>query len=105
MDPKLPSFSEDNWQSNMRRYVTAHSDYADMKPWTGRETSDITYKDVGGVLTDLLILGGYLDRDTFSGKTPTYFIEVKATQLSSDAQFYMSKAQYSRVSATKLHPP
>lgn len=61
-----------------------------MEPWVGRETSDITYKDVDGVLTELLVRGGYLNGETFSGKKPLYFIEVKVTQQSYDAAFYMS---------------
>lgn len=98
LDPALPSFSRANWQSNMRRYVTVHPDYATMEPWTGRETSDITYTDTGGVLTDLLIRNHYLDRDRWAGQTPKYFIEVKTTTSSCDAPFYISNAQYQRVS-------
>ncbi|KUI64845.1 hypothetical protein VM1G_00101 [Cytospora mali] len=53
--PELPYFSTSNWQSTIRRYVKAHPDYAHMAPWTGWETSDITYRDVNGILTDFLI--------------------------------------------------
>lgn len=83
----------------MRRYVTVHPDYATMDPWTGRETSDITYTDTGGVLTDVLIRNHYLKRRRWAGKTPKYFIEVKTTTSSCDAPFYMSNAQYQRVIA------
>lgn len=70
-----------------------------MEPWEGRETSDITYNDSNGVLTELLIRNHYLDRDRWAGRTPKYFIEVKTTTSSCDAPFYMSNAQYQRVSA------
>lgn len=98
LEPALPDFSRANWQSNMRRYVTVHSDYATMEPWEGRETSDITYTDTDGVLTELLIRKHYLDRDRWAEGTPKYFIEVKTTTSSCDAPFYMSNAQYQRVS-------
>lgn len=83
----------------MRHYVTAHPDYAGMTPWTGRETSDITYTDTQGVLTELLIRNHYLDGDRWTGRAPKYFIEVKTTTSFCDAPFYMSNAQYQRVSA------
>lgn len=82
----------------MRRFVSTHPKYADMAPWTGRETSDITYMDTNGILTELLINEDYLDQDTWLGKRPNYFIEVKATLQSCETPFYMSKAQYQRVS-------
>lgn len=99
LDPALPNFSRANWQSTMRRYVKVHPAYASMSPWTGIETSDITYADAQGVLTDLLIRNHYLDRERWAGKCPHYFIEVKTTTLACDAPFYMSNAQYERVSA------
>ncbi|KAL2282176.1 hypothetical protein FJTKL_11005 [Diaporthe vaccinii] len=102
MDPALPNFSRANWQSNMRHYVTAHPDYATMGPWRGRETSDITYTDTGGVLTDLLIRNHYLDRDRWAGETPHYFIEVKTTTSACNAPFFMSKAQYERMKDATL---
>ncbi|KAI1262212.1 hypothetical protein F5Y18DRAFT_398949 [Xylariaceae sp. FL1019] len=95
----LPSFNRTNWQSTIRRYVTLHAEYADMEPWQGRETSDITYSDVQGVLTEELINKGYLARNLWEGKRPSYYIEVKATTSSCETPFYVSKAQYQRVSA------
>jgi hypothetical protein len=88
----------------MRKHVTIHPEYANMTDWTGFETSDIVYEDTNSVLTNFLVLGNYLDRDKWSGKNPKYFIEVKATQQSFDAPFYMTKAQYSRVSTRNQHP-
>ncbi|KAI0157391.1 hypothetical protein GGR57DRAFT_510975 [Xylariaceae sp. FL1272] len=93
----LPSFSRTNWQSTIRRYVTVHPDYADMEAWRGRETSDITYLDFEGILTDELINKGYLGRNLWEGKRPSYFIEVKATTSSCETPFYVSKAQYQRM--------
>ncbi|KAI0977216.1 hypothetical protein F4678DRAFT_468441 [Xylaria arbuscula] len=94
----LPGFSRQNWQSNMRKYVIVHPEYADMNEWSGWETSDITYCDVQGKLTTELIEKGYLVRNTWEGKHPNYFIEVKTTTGSCEKPFYTSKAQYQRVS-------
>lgn len=82
----------------MRKYVIAHPKYADMEEWRGSETSDITYSDVQSTLTKLLMEKGYLARENWEGKLPEYFIEVKTTTGSCETPFYMSKAQYQRVS-------
>ncbi|KAF4914083.1 hypothetical protein CGCF415_v002550 [Colletotrichum fructicola] len=96
--PPLPEFSRDNWQSNIRRYVTVHPDYALMEPWSGRETSDIVYEDVSKQLTSLFVRQGYLETRWLSRpRGPKYFIEVKTTTLSCETAFYMSKAQYQRM--------
>ncbi|EQB58063.1 hypothetical protein CGLO_01742 [Colletotrichum gloeosporioides Cg-14] len=96
--PPLPEFSRDNWQSNIRRYVTVHPDYALMEPWSGRETSDIVYEDVSKQLTSLLVRQGYLETRWLSRpRGPKYFIEVKTTTMSCETAFYMSKAQYQRM--------
>ncbi|KAH9237080.1 hypothetical protein K456DRAFT_1495726 [Colletotrichum gloeosporioides 23] len=96
--PPLPEFSRDNWQSNIRRYVTVHPDYALMEPWSGRETSDIVYEDVSKQLTSLLVRQGYLEARWLSRpRGPKYFIEVKTTTMSCETAFYMSKAQYQRM--------
>ncbi|KAK2034152.1 hypothetical protein LX32DRAFT_722382 [Colletotrichum zoysiae] len=89
----------DNWQSNIRRYVTVHPDYASMEPWSGRETSDLVYDDVSGRLTSLLVDKGYLARERWllRPRGPKYFIEVKTTTMSCETAFYMSKAQYQRM--------
>ncbi|KAI1487736.1 hypothetical protein F5X96DRAFT_681025 [Biscogniauxia mediterranea] len=96
---QLPRFARDNWKSNVRRYAAAHPAYADMEPWCGQETSDITYRDDGdGALTRVLVEKGYLaPRDAWAGKRPEYFIEVKTTTAACDTPFFMSKAQYQRV--------
>lgn len=85
----------------MRKYVTVHPEYTDMDEWRGRETSDIEYWDVQRKLTTELIEKSYLDRDTWEGKQPSYFIEVKTTTGPCETPFYISKAQYQRVSVDK----
>lgn len=97
LNPTLPGFSRDNWQSTIRKYVRLHDEYSDMQPWQGRETADFTYTDTAGVFTSLLIEKGYLSPDVWTGKRPQYFIEVKSTTASWDTPFYMSKHQYKRV--------
>jgi hypothetical protein len=52
---------------------------AGLAEWDGLETTDIVYSDAEGALTDLLIRLGYLGSSTWSCRTPTYYIEVKAT--------------------------
>ncbi|KAI8691937.1 hypothetical protein NCS56_00187800 [Fusarium sp. Ph1] len=97
MDPSLPRFSRENWQSQMRKFVTVHPNYADMLPWTGRETADIVYFDRKRALTTHLVDKGYLDRTAWLTKKPLYMIEVKATTGHSRTPFYMSKRQYQRM--------
>lgn len=73
LQPGLPGFSRRNWQSTIRSYVTAYPDYSDVAAWVGRETADITYGDVEGTFTRLLIDNGYLATETWTGATPHYF--------------------------------
>ncbi|KAF7179749.1 hypothetical protein CNMCM7691_008799 [Aspergillus felis] len=100
LSPSLPRFGRDNWQSTIRHYVNLHEDYADLEPWNGRETADITYSDREGILTSLLIDKGYLDA-TWTRARPHYFLEVKTTTSSWDTPFYMSKYQYERMRAMR----
>ncbi|KAI1859883.1 uncharacterized protein JN550_011802 [Neoarthrinium moseri] len=97
MNPRLPRFSRDNWQSTIRKYVGKHPEYADMNPWNGRETADIVYKDASGVLTSTLIDHGYLDEDRWAERRPEYLIEVKTTTGPCETPFFMSKGQYKRM--------
>ena len=94
LDPELPGFGRENWQSTIRKYVTVHRGYVFMDDWEGRETSDITYNDSSGVLTDVLIDKGYLTADHWRGKRPKYYIEVKSTTGHCGRPFFMSKHQY-----------
>lgn len=98
MDPSLTDWSDRNWQSTIRHYVTIHPDYATMAPWYGRETADIVYDDTEGAFTSLLIDHGYLEADEWEDKRPKYFIEVKTTTGPLGTPFYMSKRQFERVS-------
>ena len=77
-----------------------------MGPWVGAETADITYEDEGDyTLTNLLINRGYLLGDYLdAGARLKYYLEVKTTTKDCGTRFFMSKAQYQRVSRTsKLH--
>ncbi|KAI1353752.1 hypothetical protein F5Y01DRAFT_50390 [Xylaria sp. FL0043] len=99
LNPRLPNFSRANWQSTIRKFATAHPFYADMEPWSGRETADIVYPDQTGAFTELLLDRGYLEGDAhaWEGKTPTYLIEVKTTTLSANAPFFVSRRQFQRM--------
>lgn len=98
LSPPLPGFGRENWQSQIRKFVTVHAKYSDMLPWNGRETSDIVYHDKDRILTELLVEKGHLQREDWLKKTPRYFIEVKCTVGKASTPFYISKAQYRRVS-------
>ncbi|KAL2822753.1 hypothetical protein BDW59DRAFT_173698 [Aspergillus cavernicola] len=102
LDPGLPGYSRDNWQSTIRKYVRIHDDYAGMESWNGRETADITYNDTDGVLTSLLIDKGYLAPVVWSGARPYYYLEVKTTTLLCETPFYMSGSQYERMQRISL---
>jgi hypothetical protein len=100
LEPELPGFSRNNWQSTIRECVRIHPDYADLAPWTGSETADITYRDRSGALTSLLIDKGFMSHvsaEHLTNARPQYFIEVKATTLACETPFFMSKYQYARV--------
>lgn len=97
LSPSLPGFGRENWQSQIRKFVTVHAKYSDMLPWNGRETSDIVYHDKDRVLTEHLVEKGHLQREDWLKKTPRYFIEVKCTVGKASTPFYISKAQYRRM--------
>ncbi|XRM42034.1 hypothetical protein ABZX51_005272 [Aspergillus tubingensis] len=97
LDPPLPAFTRDNWQSVIRKFVTILPEYSDMTAWHGRETADITYDDQDGVLTSLFIDKGYLRDDVWRGKTPRFYIEVKSSTADNRTPFFMSKHQYRRM--------
>lgn len=93
----MPDFGLDQWQSNIRQHVSSHPDYEGIQAWGGIETSDITYADVQGGLTRLLIETGHLDED-WRDRRPYYYLEVKSTPGPARAPFFMSHGQYKRVS-------
>lgn len=74
-----------------------HPEYANMQPWHGRETADITYEDQDGDLTDLLINKGYLAEEEWGDRKPQYYIEVKSTVGVCSTPFYMSDSQYHKM--------
>lgn len=61
--------------------------------WNGSETADIVYQDVQSTLTQLLIQQGYLQRSLWTGRNPTYYIEVKATLADIGIPFILSQRQ------------
>ena len=74
-----------------------------MEPWRGRETSDIVYEDMGPDyrFTALLARLGYLRAGgTPPGTILRYYLEVKTTLGKCENRFFMSRAQYNRVSYT-----
>ncbi|EPE09773.1 ino80 chromatin remodeling complex protein [Ophiostoma piceae UAMH 11346] len=98
LESPLPGFSRRNWQSTIRDYAQQHATYADMAAWSGRETADITYEDVDGALTALLIEKGYLSSEVWSDARPRYYIEVKTTvNAAVETPFFMSNNQYTRM--------
>jgi hypothetical protein len=96
----LPSFILDNWKSTIRKEVRVHSKYATLQPWNGAETADIVYNDTQGKLTEILTQKGYFGSRATGSFRPVYYLEVKATTKDCNEQFYMSGAQYARVSPT-----
>ncbi|CAK7200393.1 hypothetical protein SEUCBS139899_003088 [Sporothrix eucalyptigena] len=94
----LPGFSLGNWQSTIRGYARSHTLYSNIENWVGEETADITYNDVEGTLTALLIEKGYLASDVWSSARPFYYIEVKTTvNRDVGTPFFMSNHQYTRM--------
>jgi hypothetical protein len=91
LESRLPGFGRNNWQSTIRRHVTIHEDYYGMDLWKGAETADITYDDIDGEFTKLLVENEYLD-NMWIGAKPKYFLEVKATTKECGTRFYVSKS-------------
>ncbi|KAB8212048.1 hypothetical protein BDV34DRAFT_219262 [Aspergillus parasiticus] len=97
LNPCLPGFCRENWQSTIRKYVRLHEDYTDLEAWGGRETTDLAYNDSEGVLTSFLIAKNYLSSGRWAGKRPHYYLEVKSTTSTYETPFYISKYQYKRM--------
>ena len=98
-----------NWQSTIRHFVRAlssHREYGNVERWTGRETSDLVYDDVDcKLLSDLgrLSIGDQVEDQVpewlhDSTEPLEWFFEVKTTIEQCSRPFFMSQAQYSRVS-------
>ena len=97
----VPNFVEANWASTIRHEVRVHERYCDLAQFSGTETSDIVYEDHESILTHHLIDIGYLNGVTWAGKSPQYYIEVKSSTGRWDELFFVSGAQYDRVSSCK----
>ncbi|KAK8097421.1 hypothetical protein PG984_016560 [Apiospora sp. TS-2023a] len=101
--PSLPGFSIDNWRSTIRHYAASHPEYGDIRRFTGPETSDITYDDANGALTNLLVAKGYMSANINSRERIGYSIEVKTTTDACEAPFYMSNSQYLMMQRQSIH--
>ncbi len=104
----LPDFGRANWMSTVRRKVRVHNKYSDMPPWKGAETADIVYEDQSPEykFTNLLINNDHLPGHHLApGPNLKYYLEVKTTTKECGTRFFVSKAQYHRVSKlSKLIP-
>ena len=87
---KLPRFDAENWTSHRRGNVPGFVAYE------GPSLADLTYEDKDGVLTEHLY--GNERRVAWSGKWPTYHIEVKSTAGALNMPFRMSQEQLQTVS-------
>jgi hypothetical protein len=102
--------SREVWQTPIRALVAAgHAEYAGMAGWPREERADIVIEDGSGdeaeagaaaaTLLRLLVAGGYLDSEwTGRARAPRCYVEVKATMGGCGAPFFMSDAQYRKVS-------
>jgi hypothetical protein len=90
----LPGFTRQNWQSRIRHFVSQHPEYSDIGSWSGTESADIVYDDSESRFTSLLIENGYLNRDIWADRRPTYYIEVKTSTSFLQTPFYVSQNQY-----------
>lgn len=98
----LPEFTIKNWESSKRGLANAHEKYCDLKDPLKKEISDIVYKDINSKFTNLLIDYGYLDETVWSGRQPTYYIEVKTTRREGNATFFVSQSQYDTMKGMML---
>lgn len=104
--------SREVWQTPIRALVAAgHAEYAGMAAWPREERADIVIEDDDGgdgeaagpgpaaVLLRLLVEGGYLGAEWAGrARAPRCYVEVKATMGPCEAPFFMSDAQYRKVS-------
>lgn len=103
--------SREVWQTPIRALVAAgHAEYAGMAGWPREERADIVIEDDGGdgeaggpgpsaVLLRLLMEGGYLGAEWAGrARAPRCYVEVKATMGPCETPFFMSDAQYRKVS-------
>ncbi|KAI1740826.1 kinetochore Sim4 complex subunit FTA2-domain-containing protein [Xylaria scruposa] len=94
-----------HWKSKIRQYVTEHPKYAkmEMEPCLGGKTASLVYSDYESALTTLLINEGYLEK-RWTGRNPTYYIDVKTTVGGCGDPFSMSNSQDERMRFTTNGP-
>ncbi|KZP18490.1 hypothetical protein FIBSPDRAFT_1046178 [Athelia psychrophila] len=101
LQEKLPGFSADNWTSELRARVPGFDAYQSVS------LSDITYADDQGILTALVY--GVEKRREWSGRWPTYHLEVKSTTGVCEESFHMSARQlgiaFDMTAKQSLEPP
>lgn len=96
--------SREVWQTPIRAHVAAGlEEYAGMEAWPREERADIVLDGENGgaasALVGLLVRGGYLGGDWAGRATaPRCYVEVKATMGPCGTPFFMSNAQYRKVS-------
>jgi hypothetical protein len=93
----LPGFDRPNWESTIRGLVAIHPRYTGINNWRGTETADITYDDLSGDLTAILIAKGYLGAQVWRDARPKYFMEVKTTTGTCGDRLFISSKQYQMV--------
>ncbi|KAL3457946.1 hypothetical protein BJX64DRAFT_267650 [Aspergillus heterothallicus] len=98
----LPGYSHANWRSTIRKEVSVHPEYQDLRPWYGSETADIVYYDTQSAFTRALVDMGFLQGEGWLDATPTYYIEVKTTKGGCSDAFFMSRSQYSRMESMRI---
>jgi hypothetical protein len=101
----LPEFDISCWKSTIRQRVAVHSRYTGLARWNGSETADIVYSDAESALTSQLIRLGYLGSSAWSCRTPTYYIEVKATMGALENPLFCSQSQVDRMEQMQLPNP
>ncbi|PMD37968.1 hypothetical protein L207DRAFT_431094 [Hyaloscypha variabilis F] len=102
LETSLPGFGLDNWHSGIRKQVTVHENYRNLRPWQGRETADMTYNDTAGVFTKILIESNYLNKEIWANARPKYFFTVKATTEKCSTRFLLSNIEYQIMQQMKL---
>jgi hypothetical protein len=98
----LPEFDTGCWKSTIRQRVAVHSRHTGLARWNGAETADIVYSDAESALTSQLIRLGYLGSSAWSRRTPTYYIEVKATMGALENPLFCSQSQVDRMEQMQL---
>jgi hypothetical protein len=100
---ELSNFNIGNWRSTIRNQVKVHEKYQSMAPWVGGETADIVYEDSNGEFRDFLMDHQHARFENRPSDSAKYYVEVKSTIKSCHDRFFVSDAQYKRVSNPQSH--